>query len=381
EKDLTGHPDHVAGVLDMAKKSIVLLKNEGNLLPLKKKGQKIAVIGALAADKDSPIGSWRGGADANTAVSVLEGLQQYTGNQYNYSKGADLVTEPATFLLEVKINESDKSGFPAAVQAARNADVVIIVLGETGFQTGEGRSRTDITLPGVQTELLEAVVKANKNVVLVSMSGRPLDLSRESKLVPSLVQAWHLGSQSGNAIAQVLYGDYNPSGKLPMSFPRSVGQMPIYYNHKSTGRPNDAGNGIVFWSHYSDEANDPLYPFGQGLSYTTFDYADLTVTVEGKEKVTASVKVTNSGALDGEEVVQLYLHDVAASVTRPVKELKGFGKIMLKAGESRSISFTLMAEELGFYDNEGNLIVEPGDFEVMVGGSSVGGLSAKFTMK
>ncbi|MEQ9101900.1 MAG: beta-glucosidase BglX [Imperialibacter sp.] len=381
EKDLTGHPDHVAGVLDMAKKSIVMLKNESNLLPLKKTGQKIAVIGALATDKDSPIGSWRGGADANTAVSVLEGLQQYAGNQYNYSKGADLVTEPATFLLEVKINETDKSGFPAAVQAAKTADVVIIVLGENGFQTGEGRSRTDITLPGVQTELLEAVVKANKNVVLVSMSGRPLDLSRESKLVPSLVQAWHLGSQSGNAIAQVLYGDYNPSGKLPMSFPRSVGQVPIYYNHKSTGRPNDAGNGIVFWSHYSDEANDPLYPFGHGLSYTTFDYADLTVTVEGKEKVTASVKVTNIGALDGEEVVQLYLHDVAASVTRPVNELKGFEKIMLKAGESRSISFTLMVEELGFYDNEGNLIVESGDFEVMVGGSSVGGLSAKFTMK
>ncbi|MEQ8533876.1 MAG: fibronectin type III-like domain-contianing protein, partial [Imperialibacter sp.] len=181
--------------------------------------------------------------------------------------------------------------------------------------------------------------------------------------------------------SDLLYGDYNPSGKLPMSFPRSVGQVPIYYNHKSTGRPNDAGNGVVFWSHYSDEANDPLYPFGHGLSYTTFDYADLTVTVEGKEKVTASVKVTNSGALEGEEVVQLYLHDVAASVTRPVKELKGFEKIMLKAGESRSISFTLMAEELGFYDNDGNLIVEPGDFEVMVGGSSVGGLSAKFTMK
>jgi beta-glucosidase len=267
------------------------------------------------------------------------------------------------------------------VQAAKTADVVIIVLGENGFQSGEGRSRTDITLPGVQSELLEAVVKANKNVVLVNMSGRPLDLTKESALVPSLVQAWHLGSQSGNAIAQVLYGDYNPSGKLPMSFPRSVGQVPIYYNHKSTGRPDKAGGDIVFWSHYSDESNDPLYPFGYGLSYATFDYTDLKVTSQENGKVVVDVKVTNSGSVDGEEVVQLYIHDVAASVTRPVKELKGFEKLLIKAGESKNISFTLTDEELGFYDNEGNFIVEPGEFEVIIGGSSIEGLSAKFTVK
>ncbi len=381
EKALTGHPDHVAGVLDMAKKSIVLLKNEGNLLPLNKSGQKIAVIGALAADKDSPIGSWRGGAETNSAVSVWEGLQEYPGNTYTYAKGADLTLEQPAFQTEVKINETDRSGFPAAIQAARNANIVILVLGEVGFQSGEGRSRTDITLPGVQSELLQAVVKANKNVILVNMSGRPLDLSMESALVPTLLQAWHLGSQSGNAIAQVLYGDYNPSGKLPMSFPRSVGQVPIYYNHKSTGRPVNAGGDVVFWSHYSDESNDPLYPFGYGLSYASFDYSALKVAQPAQGKVVVDVTVTNTSEVDGEEVVQLYLHDIVASITRPVKELKGFEKLMIKAGESKQVSFTLTEAELGFYGNDGVYQVEPGDFEVMVGGSSIAALSGKFTLQ
>ena len=381
EKDLTGHPDHVTGVLDIAKKSIVLLKNDGNLLPLKKSGQRIAVIGALATDKDSPIGSWRGGAEPNSAVSVLEGLQQFADNQYRYAKGADLITEPATFLNNVKINTTDRSGFGEAVNAARTSDVVVMVLGEHGFQSGEGRSRTDISLPGVQRELLEAVLKANQNVVLVLMSGRPLDITRESEVTPTIVQAWHLGSQSGNAIAQVLYGDYNPSGKLPMSFPRSVGQVPIYYNHKSTGRPTNPGNDVVFWSHYSDESNEPLYPFGHGLSYSSFSYSDLTVTQPEKGRAIVTVRVANNSGVNGEEVVQLYLHDIAASITRPVKELKGFEKVMIKAGESQQVRFELGEDELGFFDNDGRLLVEAGEFEVMVGGSSVGGLSTKFTLE
>lgn len=378
EQEIVGSEEHVAGVLEMAKKSIVLLKNEQNLLPLKKSGLNIAVIGALAEDKDSPLGSWRGEADPNSAISVLEGLIEYPDNKYNFAKGADLVLEQPVFLKEVKLNTTDRSGFAQAIQAARSADIVIAVMGENGFQSGEARSRSEIKLPGLQQELLEELVKVNEKIILVSMSGRPLDLSWEDEHLPAILQVWHLGSQSGHAIAQVLYGDYNPSGKLPMSFPRNVGQLPLYYNQKSTGRPFNPGDDIVFWSHYSDVPNDALYPFGHGLSYTSFSYSDLRAEVLENQQVKIKVNLKNTGSREGEEVVQLYLHDHFSSLTRPVRELKGFQKISLQPGEVKSLEFLLRKEELGFFDGEGNLQVEPGEFTVMIGGSSKAELALKF---
>ncbi|MEY8868361.1 beta-glucosidase BglX [Meridianimaribacter flavus] len=381
EQSVTGSKEIQDAVLDMAKKSIVLLKNENNVLPLKKEGQKIAVIGALANDKTSPLGSWRIGADDGTAVSVLEGLKTYSGNQITYAKGADLVYGQTVFARELDINVSDKSGFAEAKQVAKQADVVIMVLGEHGFQSGEGRSRADIDLPGVQQELLEEVYKVNKNIVLVLNNGRPLSINWADEHISAIVEAWHLGTQSGNAIAQVLYGDYNPSGKLPMTFPRSVGQLPLYYNSKSTGRPNMPSPGEVFWSHYTDVSNTPLYPFGYGLSYTTFNYTNLKVNVVSNNTVEVSVKLTNTGKLKGKEVVQLYMQDLFASVTRPVKELKGFELVELNPNESKTINFTLSKNELGFYSNEGKFLLEPGDFKVYVGGSSNTTLEAKFTLE
>ena len=378
EQEIVGSEEHVAGVLEMAKKSIVLLKNEQNLLPLKKSGLNIAVIGALAEDKDSPLGSWRGEADPNSAISVLEGLIEYPDNKYNFAKGADLVLEQPVFLKEVKLNTTDRSGFAQAIQAARSADIVIAVMGENGFQSGEARSRSEIKLPGLQQELLEELVKVNEKIILVSMSGRPLDLSWADEHLPAILQVWHLGSQSGHAIAQVLYGDYNPSGKLPMSFPRNVGQLPLYYNQKSTGRPFNPGDDIVFWSHYSDVPNDALYPFGHGLSYTSFSYSDLRAEVLENQQVKIKVNLKNTGSREGEEVVQLYLHDHFSSLTRPVRELKGFQKISLQPGEVKSLEFLLGKEELGFFDGEGNLQVEPGEFTVMIGGSSKAELALKF---
>lgn len=382
EKEVVGSKKIHDAALDIAKKSIVLLKNDNQLLPLKKEGQKIALIGALADDKTSPLGNWRTGAEDGTAISVLEAMQAYTGNTLSYSKGANVIsTEETFFARELNINTTDKSGFAHAVSTAKQADVVVIVLGEHGMQTGEGRSQVSLDLPGVQQELLEEVYKVNKNIVLVLNNGRPLTINWADKNIPAIVEAWHLGTQSGHAIAQVLYGDYNPSGKLPMTFPRHVGQVPIYYNHKSTGRPNMPSPGEVFWSHYTDESNTPLYPFGYGLSYTTFDYSDLKVNVVSHDKVEVSVTLSNTGNVKGKEVAQLYLRDEYASVTRPVRELKGFELVELNPGESKTLNFVLTRAELGFYSNEGKFIVEPGDFKVFVGGSSTATLEAKFELK
>ncbi len=378
EKTRLYHPDHMQAALDIAKKSIVLLKNEGNILPLSKSQDNIAVIGPLAVDKNSPLGSWRLGSDDNTAISVMEGLAPFAGDKMRYAKGADLLRGEVSFTTEVPVNETDRSGFAEAIALAKNSEVVIMVLGEHGFQSGEARSRTDLGLPGVQQELLEAVYEVNKNIVLVLMNGRPLTIPWAVEHIPAIVEAWQLGTQSGHAIAQVLYGEYNPSGKLPMTFPRSVGQVPIYYNHFRTGRPNEEP--IVFWSHYSDESNDPLYPFGYGLSYTTFAYSDLTVDASNNDAIKVSVTVRNTGDLAGEEVVQLYIHDHVGSLARPVKELKGFDKIMLRPGESQVVEFTLTDKELGFYTNEGLYVVEPGKFDVMVGGNSVELLKETFTL-
>lgn len=383
EKANIGSKANNDDVLDMAKKSIVLLKNDKNLLPLKKTGTKIALIGALANDKNSPLGSWRIAAEDNTAVSVLEGMQQYKDNSLVYEKGTDVAVNKQSFLDEVKVNTTDFSGFEAAKTAAKNAEVVVIVLGEIGFQSGEARSRTELSLPGNQQQLLEEVYKVNSNIVLVLNNGRPLTFPWAAEHIPAIVEAWQLGTQTGNAVAQVLYGDYNPSGKLPMSFPRNVGQCPIYYNLYNTGRPTDKDQN-VFWSHYSDVEKTPLYPFGYGLSYTSFAYKNLKIakpSFQKGEKIEISVDVTNTGNFDGKEIVQLYINDPAASIVRPVKELKGFELIELKKGETKTVHFTLTDKEIGFYDNDGKFLVEPGIFNVMVGWNSNEGLTTKFELK
>ena len=387
EKEITGSKEILDGVLDMAKKSIVLLKNEKQTLPLKKDGQKIALIGPLAADKNSPLGNWRIAAENNSAVSVLEGLQAFKGNKIIHEQGVRLVNKiPSGFHEEVIINETDRTGFEAAKKAAAEADVVVMVLGEYGFQSGEARSRANLDLPGLQQELLEEIFAINQNIVLVLMNGRPLVLNWAEQNLPSIVEAWHLGTQSGNAIAQVLYGEYNPSGKLPMSFPRNVGQMPLYYNHKSTGRPGADGEdqGSVFWSHYIDEENTPLYPFGYGLSYTKFSYSDIELSSSEISKGTsieASIVLTNTGKVEGKEVVQLYLQDPFASAVRPVRELKGFELVNLKAGESKKIRFTISKKMLEFYSAKNIWEAEAGKFNVFIGGDSNTTKKAEFILK
>jgi beta-glucosidase len=378
EKTLIYHPDHIAATLDMAKKSIVLLKNQKQLLPLSKNQKNVVLIGALADDKNSPLGNWRVGSDDNTAISVLEGLKKYL-KDIKFAKGADLVTGPVSFIDEVKINNSDTSGFKSAIDLARNAELVVMVLGEHGFQSGEGRSRANLDLPGVQQQLLEEVYKVNKNIVLVLMNGRPLILNWADEHIPAILETWHLGTQSGNAIAEVLFGDYNPSGKLPMTFPRHLGQLPIYYNYFNTGRPGPKPE--VFWSHYTDEVNQPLYPFGYGLSYTQFSYADLKVDSSNPSQILVSVSVKNTGKYSGEEVAQLYIRDKISSTVRPVKELKGFQKISIDPGQTKQVQFILTDKELGYYNGDGQFIIENGEFEIMVGTNSQDLIKTVFTKK
>ena len=384
EKEVIYHPDNQKGVLEMAKKSIVLLKNENQLLPLKRENQTIALIGALANDNNSPLGNWRTNSDNNTAVTVLEGMKSYQENKVIYSKGADVNLNDngvVKFHERVKINNNDKSGFNAARNVARDADVVIMVLGEDGFQSGEGRSRTKIDLPGVQQELLEEIFKVNKNIVLVLMNGRPLNINWADKNIPSIVEAWQLGTQTGNAIAQVLYGDYNPSGKLPMSFPRNVGQIPVYYNYKNTGRPGPKNE--VFWSHYNDELNSPLYPFGYGLSYTTFEYTNIKINnkiIKKDKPINVSVDLKNTGIYKGKEVVQLYIKDRFGSVTRPVRELKGFEIVELNPGETKTVNFEISESLLRFYSANEIWESEPGFFDIYIGTNSNATLSVSFEL-
>ncbi|MCB0586306.1 MAG: beta-glucosidase BglX [Phaeodactylibacter sp.] len=373
-----------AASLDIARKSIVLLKNEGGLLPLKQP-RRIAVIGPLVKDKDVPLGSWRARAIDNSAVSLWEGLQKtlHKDTELLYAEGCRITAGKRSFRDKLTISY-DTSGFAAAREAARDADLVIMAIGEDCFQSAEARSRTDIGLPGVQQQLLETVYAVNPNVVVVLMNGRPLDLSWMAENVPAIVETWFLGSESGNAIADVLSGKYNPSGKLPASFPRSVGQLPIYYNHKSTGRPGNENHNHIFWSHYIDEKQGPLWPFGYGLSYTTFEYTGLELNktvISSDEQLEVKATLENTGKMGGHEIAQLYICDLAGSITRPVKELKGFRKIWLEAGEQREITFTLTAEDLKFYNAAGKWEAEPGEFKVFVGGNSRENLEAVFELK
>ena len=387
EKNITGSKEILDATLEVANHSIVLLKNEGNILPLKKNDQKIAIIGPLADDKNSPLGNWRTAAENNSAVSVLEAMREYKGNKISHAKGVKLVNKiPAGFHEEVSINETDKTGILNAKKIAKDANVVIMVLGEYGFQSGEGRSRTNLDLPGFQQELLEEVYKVNKNIVLVLMNGRPLILNWHNENLPAIVEAWHLGSSSGTAISNVLYGDFNPGGKLPMSFPRSVGQLPLYYNYKSTGRPGADGEdaGSVFWSHYQDELNSPLYPFGYGLSYTTFSISEISLSSDefsNGESINASVSVSNTGNIKGREVIQLYIQDKFASATRPVRELKGFETVDLEPGESKTVEFIINEKLLEFYNGDNKWVTEPGEFNIFIGNSSQTTNSTSFNFR
>jgi len=352
---------------EMAKESIVLLKNDKSLLPLNKDQNKLLVIGALADDNNSPLGNWRLGSDNNSGVTLLDGMKKYHSN-LKYEKGPNYFNGDAMFHMHIDVNEDDKSGMKEAVNAAKNAEKVVLVMGEHGFQSGEGRSRANIGLPGFQQEMLEAIHAENPNIVLVLMNGRPLDLTWADENIPAILECWQLGTETGNAIADVLFGEHNPSGKITMTFPRSVSQVPIYYNYYNTGRPGPKPE--VFWSHYSDESNEPLYPFGYGLSYSSFKYSEPKLSSKSGSSVTVSVEVSNTGKRDAKEIVQLYIRDKVASRVRPVKELKGFEKVNIKAGETTTVSFSLTEKEFGFYNHEGKFIVETGDFDIMVGPNS-----------
>ena len=407
EKQATLTPAHLAAARDVARKSIVLLKNDGGLLPLPKTGKRIAVVGPLADDRDVPLGSWRAQGAANSAVSLLEGLKAALGPgaSLSHAEGVKLAVGERSFMRELTLNTSDRSGIPAAVAAAKNADVVVVAVGEDAMQTGEGRSEVEIGLKGLQDELLRAVYEANRNMVVVLMNGRPLAIPWIAEHAPAIVEAWHPGSQAGHAIADVLVGDYNPSGKLPVSFPRHVGQLPLTYNHKNTGRPVGT-EGTVFWSHYTDAPNTPLFPFGFGLSYTTFAYSNLRLAAirsgrisdsanrdgEGNapgsraeialnEPLQVTVTVTNTGRRAGAEVVQLYVRDLVGSLTRPVLELEGFEKVELQPGQSRDVTFTLEPGALAFHTAAGKWETEPGDFTVFVGGNSRDTIAAAFAVK
>ncbi|GAB4329829.1 MAG: beta-glucosidase BglX [Flammeovirgaceae bacterium] len=359
---------------EVARKTMVLLKNENNLLPLSADIRTIAVIGDLAGSKDNPLGSWRAQAVANSAVSLKEGIEAAVskGQTVKYAQGYQLTTGTRDFLHELTfLDSNDKSRFQEAIKIAQSADVVIMAIGEDCFQTAEGRSQVSVELKGNQLELLEEILKVNKKVVAVLMTGRPVAIPMVAEKVPAILQAWHAGSQSGNAIADVLFGKYNPSGKLPVSFPRHTGQVPLYYYQKNTGRPvtNEWDKGLVFWSHYTDMPNTPQWCFGFGLSYTKFQYQNLMTTVEDK-KVLVSVEVSNVGKYKGTETVQVYIRDMHASIVQPIKKLVAFEQIELEPNQKRKLTFELTEQHLGFYHLDRKFYAESGAFKIMVGTNS-----------
>ncbi|NQZ77693.1 MAG: beta-glucosidase BglX [Ekhidna sp.] len=374
EKQELGSKENLAATKEVAKKTFVLLKNDSKLLPIKKELKNVALIGPLADHKDVALGNWRAKAITNSAVSIKEGLSGLLpkSTELRYAEGCALSTGNRGFLDQFEMNESDTTGFNEAIELAKNSELVVLALGEDCYQTGEGRSKVSIQIPEVQIELLEELVKVNSNVAVVLMGGRPLDITRIEALAPTILMTWLGGSEAGNAIAEVLIGEYNPSGKLPVSFPRSVGQEPLYYNRKSTGRPTGPDN-KVNWSRYIDSPHDALYPFGFGLSYSDFEYADLELSsdkMKRGEEIEVKVNLVNTGSYDGEEVVQLYIRDHVSSMTRHVKELKGFQKVMVKAGETKGIVFKLSEKDLEFFSANQKWEAEPGKFSVMVGGNS-----------
>ncbi|MDT4965432.1 MAG: beta-glucosidase [Acidobacteriota bacterium] len=360
EKSVVMSPQNVAAARDLAARSMVLLKNEKETLPLRHDMDSIAVIGPLADNQEDVLGSWTGDGNAADVITILAGIKSKVpaGTKINYAKGCD-------------INSASTDGIDEAVRAARRSDVAIIAVGESAGMSGEASSRSSLDLPGRQEDLVEAVRATGKPTIVVLMNGRPLSINWIDENTSAILETWFPGTQAGNAIADVLFGDVNPGGKLPITFPRSVGQEPLYYNHMNTGRPPDANN--KYTSKYLDVSWTPLYPFGFGLSYTQFRLSNLQLSeprIRPNGRLTVSVEVLNTGKRVGDEVVQLYIRDSVASVTRPVKELKGFERVTLRAGEKRRVEFTLTPQELGFYNREMKFVVEPGEFKVMVGNSS-----------
>ena len=365
-----------------ATESFVLLKNKDNLLPLKRSGT-IALIGPLADTKENLPGTWSVATDLDNSITVRQGLQNALGNNARlvYAKGSNLVADSAYEERATMFGRSlHRDGRTAtellneALAVANQSDVIVAALGESSEMSGESSSRSDIRIPETQRILLEALLKTGKPVVLLLFAGRPMVIKWESEKVPAILNVWFGGSEAGNAIADVLFGDVNPSGKLSTTFPQNVGQIPIYYAHKNTGRPLEEGKWFEkFRSNYLDVSNEPVYPFGYGLSYTSFNYSDVKLSsssLKGNQTLIASVAVTNSGNREGKEVVQLYIRDLVGSITRPVKELKGFQKIDLKAGETKTVSFSITPNDLKFFNSEIKYDWEAGDFEIMIGTNS-----------
>ena len=370
ERTLTLAAEHLAAAREIGRKSIVLLKNERRTLPLSKTVGTIAVIGPLAEDRVSMLGSWRAAGRPEEAVTILAGIRAAVSPQTR------VISERGT-----SVDSMSTSGFAEAVAAARQADVVVLVLGEREDMSGEAASRASIDLPGAQEALARAVHATGKPIVAVLANGRPLSIAWLAAEVPAILETWFLGTQMGHAVADVLFGDYNPGGKLPVTFPRATGQIPIHYNRKNTGRPPAAEN--KYTSKYLDVPWTPLFPFGHGLSYTTFAYDNLRLsasTMRSTDTLTVSVDVANSGARAGDEVVQLYVQDEVASVTRPLKQLKGFSRITLQPGERRTVTFKLRSDDLAFYDAAARRVVEPGFFKVYVGTSSATVREARFEL-
>ena len=361
---------NIAAAREIAARSMVLLRNDRNVLPLDKNVRSIALIGPLADSKLDMLGSWSGDGKSDDAVTLLQGIKsKLPQTRINYAKGCE-------------INSDKTDGIEEAVRAAKDSDVAIIAVGESADMSGEAASRSSLDLPGRQLDLVKAVQATGKPTVVVLMNGRPLTINWLVENTPAILETWFAGSQAGNAIADVLFGDVNPGGKLPVTFPRAVGQVPIYYNHKNTGRPPDANS--KYTSKYLDVAWLPLFPFGYGLSYTQFKITNLQTSTQRiplNGQLTVSVDVENTGSRAGDEVVQLYIRDLAASITRPVKELKGFQRITMQPGEKKRVEFVLTAEQLGFWNRQMRFAVEPGEFKVMVGPNSEDLIEATFEVR
>lgn len=376
-----------------ATESMVLLKNQNQLLPLKKSGT-IALIGPLADAKENMAGTWSVATKQENSISLLAGIKEAIGTKGKvlYAKGSNLdydaaLEEKATMFGKTlhRDKRTKEELLNEALSIANQSDIIIAAIGESAEMSGECSSRTNIEIPQAQKDLLQALLKTGKPVVLVLFNGRPLVLTQENSTVPAILDVWFAGSEAGLAIADVLFGNENPSGKLTLTFPKSIGQIPIYYNHKNTGRPLGNKDGIFekFKSNYIDERNEPLYPFGFGLSYTTFDYSNLKISstkITPSETLKIAVDVTNTGNFDGKEVVQLYIRDLVGSITRPVRELKGFQKTAIKKGEKKTVTFQITVEDLKFYNSDLEFVTEPGQFEIFVGGNSNAELNATFEL-
>ncbi len=386
-------PENRAEARRIAAETFVLLKNEGDILPLKKQG-KIAVVGPLGSTRANMPGTWSVAADFDRYKSLYEGIKDAVGNKAEvvYAKGSNLESDPVLeanatmFGREMRDPRSEEELLAEALATVADADVIVAAMGESSEYSGESSSRTELELPATQRRLMEALLATGKPVVMLNFSGRPTVMSWEAENVPAILNVWFGGSEAADAIADVVFGDVNPSGRLTATMPRSIGQVPIYYNHLNTGRPlaADAKGFVKFRSNYLDVPNTPLYPFGYGLGYTTFDYSPVRLsanTLTGDGSLTATVTVKNTGSREGTETVQLYIRDLVGSVSRPVKELKGFERITLAPGESRDVTFTVTPEMLKFYNFNLDFVNEPGDFDLMVGPNSAEVSTARFTLK